>query len=83
MLPARGLGFPEHVTFFGLTYRGLEVVLLTVLDGGTAEHMAGRLNLELELLQPFQGLAFALNLDDAGGIDLGAIRDHLRRHQNG
>ncbi|HRQ55903.1 MAG TPA: hypothetical protein PLN31_00655 [Azoarcus taiwanensis] len=55
IVPGRGLGFPEHVTFFGLTFRGIEKVLLWVLDSETAETVANRLNRELDLLSPFQG----------------------------
>ncbi|WP_290653062.1 hypothetical protein [Aquisalimonas sp.] len=77
VLPARGIGFPEHITFFGLTYRGLEKVLLWVLDSESAAEIAERLNRELDLLQPFQGLAFSLPVDDAGGVDPAAIRRFL------
>ncbi len=77
ILPGRGLGFPEHVTFFGLTYRGVEKVLLWVLDSETAETVANRLNRELDLLSPFQGLAFCLDTDHTEGIDSEAIRHHV------
>jgi hypothetical protein len=80
ILPARGLGFPEHVTFFGLTYRGLEKVMLWVLDHATSQTIANRLNHELELLSPFQGLAFCLDLDHAEGVDAEAIRHHVTTH---
>ncbi len=77
IVPGRGLGFPEHVTFFGLTFRGIEKVLLWVLDSETAETVANRLNRELDLLSPFQGLAFCLDIDHAEGIDSEAIRHHV------
>lgn len=77
VMPAHGLGFPEHMTFFGLTYRGLEKVLLCVLDHETAEAIANRLNVELELLSPFQGLAFCVDLTEADGIDLEAVHRHV------
>ena len=77
VLPGRGISFPEHITFFGLTYRGLEKVLLWTLDAETAETIAARLNQELDLLQPFQGLAFCIALDHADGIDPQQIRDHI------
>ena len=77
IVPGRGLGFPEHVTFFGVTYRGMEKVLLCLVDGETAEHMAGRLNRELNLLQPVQGLAFCLPVDRTGGIDVAEIHREL------
>lgn len=77
MLPSRGIGFPEHITFCGLTYRGIGVVLLWVLDGETATRIAERLNRELELLRPFQGLAFVAPVDASGGIDPAAIRGYL------
>ncbi|WP_018955138.1 hypothetical protein [Thioalkalivibrio sulfidiphilus] len=74
ILPGRGLGFPEHTTFFGLTYRGLEKILLCALDEVTAERAAGRLNQELHLLRPFQGLAFSLKLGATGGMSADEIR---------
>lgn len=73
-LSGRGLSFPEHMTFFGLTYRGLEKVLLCVLDETTAVRAAERLNRELDLLKPFQGLAFCLPVSETGGIDVARIR---------
>ena len=76
IVPARGIGFPEHVTFFGLTYRGLEKAMIWVLDGDTAELIAERLNRELELLAPFQGLAFCVGIDHAEGMDSEAVRRH-------
>jgi hypothetical protein len=81
ILPGRGLGFPEHKTFFGLTYRGLEKILLCTLDAQTAERAAGRLNQELNLLRPFQGLAFSLKLGVAGGMDADEIRRFLEAGQ--
>jgi hypothetical protein len=77
ILPGRGLSFPEHVTFFGLTYRGLEKVLICVLDQVTAERAAERLNRELDLLQPFKGLAFCLPAAETGGIDVAEIRRYI------
>ncbi|HSP01473.1 MAG TPA: hypothetical protein VLN90_08440 [Thioalkalivibrio sp.] len=74
ILPGRGLGFPEHKTFYGLTYVGLEKILLCPLDDITAERAAGRLNRELELLRPFQGLAFTLKLGATGGMSAYEIR---------
>ncbi|MBK1672947.1 hypothetical protein CKO35_06430 [Ectothiorhodospira shaposhnikovii] len=63
-LAGRGINFPEHVTFFGLTYQGLERVCLWVLEEERATHVAECLNRELELLKPFKGLAFCLKIDD-------------------
>ena len=77
ILPSRGIGFPEHITFLGVTYRGIGVVLLWVLDGERATRIARRLNRELDLLKPFQGLAFVAPVDATGGIDPTAIREHL------
>ncbi|MEX2480597.1 MAG: hypothetical protein WD928_07025 [Gammaproteobacteria bacterium] len=77
VISAHGLGFPEHMTFFGLTYRGLEKVLLCVLDHETAETIANRLNIELELLSPFQGLAFCIDLAEAEGLDVDAIHRYV------
>jgi hypothetical protein len=77
LLSARGIGFPEHMTFFGLTYRGLETVLACALDDASAEHIAERLNRELHLLEPFRGLAFCLPVSHAGGIDMEAVQDAM------
>jgi hypothetical protein len=33
ILPGRGIGFPEHSTFFGLTFQGLEKVLIWITEG--------------------------------------------------
>ncbi|SEO79292.1 hypothetical protein [Aquisalimonas asiatica] len=77
ILPSRGIGFPEHITFFGVTYRGIGVVMLWVLDGERATRIAARMNRELELLRPFQGLAFVAPVDATGGIDPAAIRKYL------
>lgn len=75
--PPRGLNFPEHITFFGLTYRGLETVLLALVDETTASRTAERLNEELKLLEPFQGLAFCMPVSGTGGIDIRQVRKAL------
>ena|SRR5690554_129363 len=67
---ARGLGFPEHMTFFGLTYVGREKLLLVLADADRVEHIAERMNVELGLLAPFQGLAFCMDVEDHSGLDL-------------
>lgn len=77
IVEAHGLGFPEHMTFFGLTYRGLEKVLMCILDHDSGERIANRLNAELDLLAPFQGLAFCLRIDHAEGVDVDAIERHI------
>jgi len=83
MIPARGLNFPEHVTFFGLTYHGLETMLLALVDETTASRLAERLNEELKLLEPFQGLAFCISVSGTGGIDIGRVRKALARGRSG
>lgn len=80
VLPARGLNYPEHVTFFGNTYLGLEVALLMVLDRVTATRIAERMNRELDLLQPFKGLAFCLPVEGSGGLDAVRLRKHIERN---
>lgn len=80
VLPARGLNYPEHITLFGNTYLGLEVTLLIVLDRVTAARIADRMNQELELLQPFKGLAFCLPVEDIGGMDPGKLRSYIESH---
>jgi hypothetical protein len=77
VLPARGLNYPKHITIFGNTYLGLEVVLLMVLDRMTATRIAERLNKELDLLQPFKGLAFCLPVEGVGGLDATELRKHI------
>lgn len=81
ILPGHGEGFPEHVTFYGLTYRGVEKIILWVLDETTAERIAARLNDELELTRPWQGLAFALPVSETGGIDPAAIHETIERER--
>jgi len=79
---AKGRGFPERMTFFGLTHRGLEKALMCVLDRDTAERIATRLNLELDLLAPFQGLAFCLGIDRTEGVDVDAIGRYIAAHRS-
>ena len=83
MIPARGLNFPEHITFFGLTYRGLEKVLLALVDETTASRTAERLNEELKLLEPFRGLAFCMPVSGTGGIDIRQVRKALADERSG
>jgi hypothetical protein len=73
IVPARGIGFPEHMTFFGLTCRGLEKTLPWLLDRQLAERLAVRLDRELDLLAPQRGLAFCLPVDQLVGIDLARL----------
>lgn len=80
VLPARGLNYPAHVTFFGNTFLGLEVALLMVLDRVTATRIAERLNRELDLLQPFKGIAFSLPVDGVGGLDADELRNYIENH---
>ena len=80
LLSARGMNFPEHVTFFGLTYLGAETTLLALLDEAAAVRIAERLNVELQLLEPFKGLAFCLPVDGTGGIDIEALHRHIEAH---
>ena len=77
LISARGQNFPEHITFWGLTYLGIETALLIILDEETAARIAKRLNQELDLLQPFKGLAFCLPIEATGGIDIGAIHREI------
>lgn len=77
LLSARGMNFPEHITFFGLTYLGSETVLVALLDAPTATRIAERMNQELKLLEPFKGLAFCLPVSAMGGIDLEALHQHI------
>ncbi|WP_017941863.1 MULTISPECIES: hypothetical protein [unclassified Thioalkalivibrio] len=63
-----GLGFPDHMTFLGVTYQGRESVCIWELDEERAERIAHRLNLELDLLQPYNGLAFTLNAQALTGM---------------
>ncbi len=80
LVSARGMNFPEHITFFGLTYLGAETMLLALLDEGTAVRIAERLNVELHLLEPFKGLAFCIPVDGTGGIDIKALQRHIEAH---
>ena len=80
LLSARGMNFPEHVTFFGLTYLGAETILLALLDADTAARVADRINVELKLLEPFKGLAFCLPVSGTGGIDISSLHRHITEH---
>ncbi|HSM26775.1 MAG TPA: hypothetical protein VK855_01580 [Thioalkalivibrio sp.] len=80
LISARGMNFPEHITFFGLTYLGSETVLAALLDEATAIRIAERMNIELHLLEPFRGLAFCLPVEGAGGIDIEALHRHTATH---
>jgi proteasome assembly chaperone (PAC2) family protein len=66
----RGIGFPEHHTFLGLTYMGQEQALFFALDEKRARRVEAELNRELQLEQRFKGLAFTLPVMDAMGIDV-------------
>jgi hypothetical protein len=70
---ARGLGFPEHMTFFGLTYAGREKLLLVLCEAAHAEYIAERMNVELGLLAPLQGLAFCMDIEHHSELDLSDI----------
>lgn len=61
VLHGSGLGFPEHMTFLGVTYQGQESICIWQMDTVTADRIAKRLNLELDLLKPYNGLAFTLD----------------------
>jgi hypothetical protein len=80
ILPARGLNYPEHITFFGNTYLGLEVAMLMVLDAFTAVRIAERLNRELDLLKPFKGIALCLPVEGVGGFDATRLRKYIEDH---
>lgn len=72
---ARGLGFPEHMTFFNLTYVGREKVLMVLAEADRVEHIAERMNVELGLLAPFQGLAFCMDVEHHAGPNPNDIGD--------
>ncbi|ADC72320.1 conserved hypothetical protein [Thioalkalivibrio sp. K90mix] len=63
-----GLGFPDHMTFLGVTYQGRESICIWEMDEQRAERIARRLNLELDLLQPYNGLAFTLDAQALAGM---------------
>lgn len=75
VVDARGLGFPEHMTFFGLTYVGREKLLMVLAEAERVEHIAERMNVELELLAPFQGLAFCMDVEHHSGLNPADIGD--------
>lgn len=64
------------MTFLGVTYQGRESVCIWELDEERAERIARRLNLELDLLQPYNGLAFTLDAQALAGMDV-AIRQQF------
>lgn len=69
VLHGSGLGFPEHMTFLGVTYQGNESVCVWQLETEQAERIARRLNLELDLFQPYNGLAFTLDTAALQGME--------------
>ncbi|WP_018876975.1 MULTISPECIES: hypothetical protein [unclassified Thioalkalivibrio] len=69
VIQGSGLGFPEHMTFLGVTYQGNESVCIWQLDTARAERIAQRLNLELDLFQPYNGLAFTLDVNALQGME--------------
>ncbi|MDD3519145.1 MAG: hypothetical protein PHQ14_12420 [Chromatiales bacterium] len=77
ILDGRGIGFPEHKTFLGQTYQGLESTLLFLSDEIRAPRIAEALTRELHLLERFNGLAFTLPVDHADGIDIAAMAHFL------
>lgn len=79
----RGIGFPEHHTFLGLTYMGQEEVLFFALDEKHARRVETELNRELQLEQRFKGLAFTLPVVDAMGIDVERITLDLDNRDTG
>lgn len=68
VLHGSGMGFPEHMTFLGVTYQGQASVCIWQMDSNLANRIAQRLNLELDLLQPYNGLAFTLDSDALTGM---------------
>lgn len=62
-VPARGIDFPEHLTFFGQTFQGANWVMIALLDGDCAQAVEEALNRELQLEQRFAGLVFTLEID--------------------
>jgi proteasome assembly chaperone (PAC2) family protein len=79
----RGIGFPEHHTFLGLTYMGHEEVLFFALDEKRARKVEEELNRELQLEQRFKGLAFTLPVMDAMGIDVDRMALDLDERDTG
>lgn len=77
VLQGRGIGFPDHKTFFGLTYVGRQSALFFVLEEKMAKEIVDRLNERLLLEERFKGLAFTLALEESGGIDAKLIRAYL------
>ena len=77
IIEGRGIGFPEHRVFFGLTYRGYEKVLAFVLDERRARAAEAALNYELLLEQRFKGLVISLPIEEAMGADMDLMSAHL------
>jgi len=73
----RGIGFPEHHTFFGLVFQGQEKLLIFALDERRARAAEEALNRELVLEQRFKGLVFALPVEEAMGMDVEKMAAHL------
>jgi len=73
----KGIGFPEHHTFFGLLFQGLEKILIFALDEHRARAAEEALNRELTLEQRFKGLVFSLPVEQAMGMDVEKMAAHL------
>ena len=78
ILPAHGINFPEHKIFAGQVYRGINSILLFILEEQMAYRIADRLSKCLALEEPFRGLAFVAPLEETGGIDVPGILNYLK-----
>ena len=81
MLSGRGINFPEHKTFFDQIYRGLNAILLFVLEEQMAYRIADALDERLRLEEPFKGLALVSPLEETGGIDVPGILNYLQNQK--
>jgi hypothetical protein len=80
LLSGRGIPFPEHLTFLGLSYQGVQTILAVLLDEVTACRIVERLNTELRLQEPFQGLAFCIPVEGTGGIEIAVLHQFIGQH---
>lgn len=71
ILPASGISQSPLRTFFGLTFQSAMTLLFWIADTDTTNRTAQRLNEELDLDSPQQGLALTLTIDQLFGLDLG------------
>jgi len=71
ILPASGISQSPLKTFFGLTFQTAMTIVFWIAETETANRTARKLNDELDLDSPQQGLALTLTIDQLFGLKVG------------